>query len=55
LEVWIVIKLNVQVVANGVFDLSGLGLRPVSTFDFLLKILVKNGDGLNFYFDATRL
>src|ERR1039458_1456162 len=42
-------------VSDGMFNLGGLRLCPAPARDVLLKVLVEDGDGLNFYVNAPRL
>jgi hypothetical protein len=53
LQIGIIIKLDIQVMPDGVFNLGGLSLRPIPAVDLLLEILVKDGNRFNFHFDSA--
>ena len=48
LQVRVVVKLDLQVVADGMFNLGRLRLRPGAALNFLLEVLVEDRNGLTF-------
>src|SRR5258708_9397399 len=54
MEIGVIIKLNVQVVTDGVFDFGGFCLCAMTALGLFLKILVQDRDGLDLHLDTAR-